>query len=51
MHILVKNNFLNYKNYKVKCALGKKGINYKKRVRDKKKVTFIVDENSINFVE
>ena len=34
MHILVKNNFLNYKNYKVKCALGKKGINYKKKEGD-----------------
>ena len=31
MHIIIKNKFLIYKDYKVKCAIGKRGINtYKK---------------------
>ncbi|MEC7168914.1 MAG: L,D-transpeptidase family protein [Pseudomonadota bacterium] len=34
MHILVNKNFLTYKNYKVKCAIGKRGINKKKREGD-----------------
>jgi L,D-peptidoglycan transpeptidase YkuD (ErfK/YbiS/YcfS/YnhG family) len=34
MHILIKNKFLIYNNYKVKCALGKRGIGKKKREGD-----------------
>ena len=34
MHILVKNKFLYYKDYKVKCAIGKRGINIKKKEGD-----------------
>ena len=34
MHILVNNKFLVYKDYKVKCALGKRGIAKKKREGD-----------------
>ena len=34
MHILVKKNYLTYSNYKVKCALGKRGIGYKRREGD-----------------
>ena len=34
MHITIKKNFLIYKNYKTKCALGKRGINKKKREGD-----------------
>lgn len=30
MHIYIKNNFLSYKDYKVKCAIGKRGIKKKK---------------------
>ena len=30
MHILIKNKSLIYNNYKVKCALGKRGIGTKK---------------------
>ena len=31
MHILIKNKSLTYNNYKVKCALGKRGIGIKKK--------------------
>jgi len=34
MHILIKNKFLTFKNYKVKCALGKRGIGSKKQEGD-----------------
>jgi L,D-peptidoglycan transpeptidase YkuD (ErfK/YbiS/YcfS/YnhG family) len=34
MHILIKNKFLIYNNYKVKCALGKRGIGKKKKEGD-----------------
>lgn len=34
MHILIKNKFLYYKDYKVKCAIGKRGINIKKKEGD-----------------
>ena len=34
MHITIKNKFLNYNNYKVKCALGKRGIKKKKKEGD-----------------
>ena len=34
MHIIIKNKFLYYKDYKVKCAVGKRGINTKKREGD-----------------
>ena len=34
MHILIKNKFLIYNNYKVKCALGKRGIGNKKKEGD-----------------
>ena len=30
MHILINKKFLTYNKYKVKCALGKRGIGYKK---------------------
>ena len=30
MHILIKNKHLYYDNYKVKCAIGKKGVGVKK---------------------
>ena len=34
MHILVNKKNLTYKNYKVKCATGKRGIGYKKKEGD-----------------
>ena len=34
MHIIIKNKFLYYKDYKVKCAVGKRGINIKRREGD-----------------
>ena len=34
MHILINKNYLTYKNYKVKCALGKRGIGNKRREGD-----------------
>ena len=34
MHILIKNKFLIYNNYKVKCALGKRGIGKKSKEGD-----------------
>ena len=34
MHILIKNKLLIYGNYKVKCAIGKRGIGIKKREGD-----------------
>ena len=34
MHILVKNNFLYFNDYKVKCAVGKRGIGNKKEEGD-----------------
>ena len=34
MHILIKNKFLYYKDYKVKCAIGKRGIGFKKKEGD-----------------
>jgi len=34
MHIIIKNKFLIYNNYKVKCALGKRGIGIKKKEGD-----------------
>ena len=34
MHILIKNKFLNYSNYKVKCAIGKRGISSFKKEGD-----------------
>tara|TARA_B110001452_G_C15181380_1_gene410347 strand:+ start:434 stop:934 length:501 start_codon:yes stop_codon:yes gene_type:complete len=34
MHIIVNKNYLNYLNYKVKCALGKRGIGKKKKEGD-----------------
>ena len=34
MHILIKNKSLIYGNYKVKCAIGKRGIGIKKREGD-----------------
>ena len=34
MHILITNKFLIYNDYKVKCALGKRGIGNKKREGD-----------------
>ena len=34
MHIFVKNNYLRYGDYKVKCAVGKRGIGLKKKEGD-----------------
>ena len=34
MHIKINNNYLTYGNYNVKCAVGKRGINLKKREGD-----------------
>tara|TARA_B100001250_G_C19391317_1_gene610692 strand:+ start:11 stop:502 length:492 start_codon:yes stop_codon:yes gene_type:complete len=34
MHILIKNKKLTFSNYKVKCAIGKRGIGVKKREGD-----------------
>ena len=34
MHIVINNNYLTYKNYKVKCTKGKRGIGYKKKEGD-----------------
>ena len=48
MHILINKKFLFYKNYKVKCAIGKRGIGSKKKEGDlitpkgKYKIKFIL---------
>ena len=34
MHILINKNYLKYNKLKVKCAIGKKGIGYKKKEGD-----------------
>ena len=34
MHILINKNYLIYNKYKVKCAIGKRGIGYKKEEGD-----------------
>ena len=34
MHIQIKKKFLSYNNYKVKCAIGKRGINIKRKEGD-----------------
>ena len=34
MHILINKNYLNYNKLKFKCAIGKKGISYKKKEGD-----------------
>jgi L,D-peptidoglycan transpeptidase YkuD (ErfK/YbiS/YcfS/YnhG family) len=34
MHILINKNYLTYNSYKVKCALGKRGIGNKRREGD-----------------
>ena len=34
MHIIINKNYLTYKEYKVKCAIGKRGIGYKKKEGD-----------------
>ena len=34
MHIIINNKYLTYKNYKAKCAIGKRGIGYKKKEGD-----------------
>ena len=34
MHIIVNKKYLTYKNYKVKCAVGRRGIRRKKREGD-----------------
>ena len=35
MHIILKNKFLIYNDYKLKCAIGKRGIKHKKKEGDK----------------
>ena len=34
MHILIKNKYLIYNNYRIKCAVGKRGIGIKKKEGD-----------------
>ena len=34
MHILINNNYLTYNKFKVKCAIGKRGIGCKKKEGD-----------------
>ena len=34
MHIIIKNKILSYGNYKVKCAVGKRGIGIKLKEGD-----------------
>ena len=34
MHITIKNKFLFFKDYKIKCAVGKRGIGKKKQEGD-----------------
>ena len=34
MHILINKKYLTYNNYKAKCAIGKRGIGYKKKEGD-----------------
>ena len=34
MHILINKKYLTFKNYKAKCAVGKRGIGYKKKEGD-----------------
>ena len=34
MHILINKKYLTYNQYKVKCAVGKRGINFKKKEGD-----------------
>jgi L,D-peptidoglycan transpeptidase YkuD (ErfK/YbiS/YcfS/YnhG family) len=34
VHIVINNKNLTYKNYKVKCSIGKRGIGYKKKEGD-----------------
>ena len=34
MHILINKKYLTFKNYKAKCAIGKRGINYKRKEGD-----------------
>ena len=34
MHILINKNYLTYKNYKVKCCIGKRGIGNKRKEGD-----------------
>ena len=36
MHIELKNKFLYFENYKLRCSIGKRGISSKKREGDKK---------------
>ena len=34
MHIIINKNYLTYNKYKVKCAIGKRGIGLKRKERD-----------------
>ena len=34
MHIILKNNFLNFQNYKLRCSIGKSGISSNKKEGD-----------------
>ena len=36
MNIILKNKFLYFQNYKLRCSIGKKGISYKKKEGDNK---------------
>ena len=34
MHIIIKKKYLIYKDFKVKCSVGKRGIGFKKKEGD-----------------
>ena len=34
MHILIKNKYLIFNNYRIKCAIGKRGIGEKRKEGD-----------------
>ena len=36
MNIILKNKFLYFQNYKLRCAIGKSGISHKKKEGDNK---------------
>ncbi len=46
MHVVIKNKYLSYGDYKVKCAIGKRGINIKKQEGD-----LITPKGTFNILE
>jgi L,D-peptidoglycan transpeptidase YkuD (ErfK/YbiS/YcfS/YnhG family) len=47
MNIKLKKKFLYFEHYRVKCAIGKRGITYKKKEGDKKTPSGVFKFNSI----